>query len=236
MTAEGAATLSDVQTLAVGSPKGGVGKTTCAGTLAVIAARVMGLRVLLVDADPNGSAVDWMGDADELDVTEGLDHDALRRLRDARGPRTYDLAVVDLPGARVGAFQAVLSGAVADVLVMPTAPEVMDVRPVRRVIRTEVMPLGVPYLVVLAKVAVEALPRARQRQGELREESRLTVADTIIRRFVAYDEAVERSRTVLDLGGAHHYARRAEEDYRSLAGEVFELLGHDTMALRKKEE
>ena len=56
--------------IAVGSPKGGVGKTTTAVTLAVIAAQA-GLRVLLVDSDANASTTDWAGSADDeipLDV------------------------------------------------------------------------------------------------------------------------------------------------------------------------
>src|SRR3954447_22100763 len=98
-----------MKTLAVGSPKGGVGKTTTSCTLAAIAARDLGLSVLLVDADENRSALDWVtrsGEAIPVDVAPGTP-DMVCKLRRGGG---YDLVIVDLPGAREGAFAAVLGG------------------------------------------------------------------------------------------------------------------------------
>ena len=188
-----------MKVVAIGSPKGGVGKTTTAVTVAVILAK-LGLRGLLVDCDGNGWALEWCADAGEtipLDVSDGRDLAVLRRLRQSRG---YDLAVVDLPGARAGAFQAVLTG---------TTRERQE-RP--------------PHLVVLTRVDPVAMNRARDRRTELRDGYRLAVAETVIRDYVAYREALERSRTVLDVGGPLGYARRAERDYRALTAEVVALL------------
>lgn len=42
--------------IAMMTPKGGVGKTTTATTIAYILGKEMGARVLLVDADPQGDA------------------------------------------------------------------------------------------------------------------------------------------------------------------------------------
>lgn len=217
-----------MQVVAIGSPKGGVGKTTTAVTVATIAAR-QGQRVLLVDCDTNRSALDWCrdaGDAIPLDVSDGTDVETLRLLRQAQG---YDLVIVDLPGARVGAFEAILrpdraATPVADLLVVPTSPELMDLRPVIRVMRSEVIPLGLPHLLVLTRVDPQALNRARDRRNELRWDYRLAVAETIVRDYVIYREALERSRTVLDIGGWRSYARRAEQDYRALTAEVFSAL------------
>lgn len=214
-----------MKVVAVGSPKGGTAKSTTAVTVATIAAR-QGHRVLLVDCDANRSALDWChdaGDAIPLDVSDGRDLRTLRQLRQARG---YDLVVVDLPGARAGAFEAILrpdgeTAPIADLLVVPTSPELMDLRPVIRVLRSEVIPLGLPHLVVLTRVDPQALNRARDRRQELRWNYRLAVAETIIRDYVIYREALERSCTVLDIGGWRSYARRAEQDYRALSTEVF---------------
>lgn len=231
--------MRPVRTLAIGSPKGGVGKTVTSVHLAVIAARVLGLRVLLVDGDENRSSADWAKHSPDslgIDVAEGTP-DEVRRLRRAAG---YDLVVVDLPGAREGAFQAVLTGTgdgpVADYLLVPTLSEVMDLRPVVRVVRREIIPLGLPYAIVMCRVPVEAIPRARERQADLRAGSGLSVAATLIRRYTVVDEAVERGCTVLDIPGKHHYARRVEDDYRSLAAETFGALGFDTTGLRKDAE
>lgn len=212
--------------LAVGGPKGGKGASTTAVTLAAIAVR-SGHSVLLVDGDANRSATDMVeaaGDLLPVDLADGQDPAALRRLRQVDG---YDLAIVDLPGAREGAFEAVLQGdgrPVADLLVVPTAPEAVDLRPTLRVLRAEIVPMGLPHLVVFTRVATVAIPRARERQAELRGIG-LTVANTIIRRYAVYDEAGERGGSVLDIPGQHNYARFAETDYRALAEEVFAALG-----------
>ena len=216
-----------MQVIAVGSPKGGVGKTTTSVTVATILAR-QGMGVLLVDCDTNRSAIDWCGEGSEhipVDVADGSDPVVLRRLRDVSG---YDVAVVDLPGARAGAFQTILAGdngkPVADVMLVPTSPELMDLRPVIRVVRGEVLPLGLACLLVFTRVDPVAMTRARHRRRELCDEYRLGVAEAIIRDYVVYREALERSRTVLDIGGPQSYARRAELDYRALSDEVLRMM------------
>lgn len=228
-----------MRTLAIGSPKGGVGKTVTSVHLANIAARMLGLRVLLVDGDENRSALDWVSRGGDqmpgVDVASGSP-DEIAALRRGKG---YDLAVVDLPGAREGAFRAALAGEngvpVCDYLLVPSGPEVMDIRPVVRVVRAEVIPTGVPYALVFTKVPTEAIPRARERQAQLRAGMGLSVATTVVRRYVVVDEAIERNVTVLDMpGGTHSTARRVEEDYRGLAAETFTALDIDTTALRKE--
>lgn len=212
--------------VAVGGPKGGKGASTTTLHLAAIAAR-NGLSVLLVDGDANRSSTDIAeaaGDLLPVDLADGQNPAALRRLRQLDG---YDLVLVDLPGAREGAFEAILRGdgrPVADLLVVPTAPEAMDLRPTLRVLRGEIVPMGLPHLVVFTRVSTPAVPRARERQEELRGLG-LTVADSVIRRYAVYDEAAERGVTVLDIPGLHSYARLAEADYRALADEVFATVG-----------
>ncbi|MCZ6744698.1 MAG: ParA family protein, partial [Alphaproteobacteria bacterium] len=48
--------------LAIASQKGGVGKTTLAGHIAVQAERMGAGPVALIDTDPQGSLADWWND------------------------------------------------------------------------------------------------------------------------------------------------------------------------------
>jgi len=223
----------DVHVLAIGSPKGGVGKSTLAGSLAVLAARVLKLRTLLVDADENRSSIDWLGDDPDVEVADGLQVDELRRLRRGHG---YDLAVLDLPGARQGPLEAVLVGAdgrpVPDLLLVPGLVDMIDLRPTIRVIERDVVPLGLPIMIVINKVPFEHLPLAGERKAEIRARG-LTVADTVVRRYVAYPEAHEQGQTVLDTPGRHTNARKAEADLRQLGVEVYGRLGLDVRSLTR---
>jgi chromosome partitioning protein len=221
--------------LAVGGPKGGVGKTTVSLNVATNATRLLGLRVLLVDADPNRSASDAAVAAGNLmpfDVAEGLDHDKLVQLHRAT---QYDLVVIDLPGAReAGALKALLRGEerhgkpakpAVDGLLLPTRPEIMDLRPLRRVVRDEIVPLGVAYLVTLVRVHRDRVELARRRREEFRDMG-FVVAECLTRNLVVHDDALEERRTLLDMpGGRRSSVRAADREYRELTAEGLSLIG-----------
>lgn len=228
--------------LAVGGPKGGVGKSTVALNTATYAARILGLRTLLADADPNRSSLDTAmaaGAGMPFEVAEGIDHDALVELHRSR---KHDLVVVDLPGAReTGALQALLkqqgSRAAADAVILPTRPKVMDLRPLRRVIRAELEPIRVPYLVALVRVHPNQVTAMGTRREEIRGAWGLRVADTYTRMLDAHDDALERHKHLMDMpGGRRSTVRAAEREYRALAAECLEFVGIEADQLREEPE
>jgi len=113
--------------LAVAGQKGGTGKSTIAINLAAEWHR-QGLRVLLVDADPQATSATWAEVAAELEraapavVSLG---DNLRR-DVPKLAEAYDVVVIDAPGRAAGARQV---GAllVADVVALPCGPAAPDV-------------------------------------------------------------------------------------------------------------
>lgn len=123
--------------------KGGTGKTTSAVYLAVGLAR-RGGRTLLVDADPQGSALTWQGSVEDFPVlTVALPQPVLHRRLDqlAHG---YDHVVVDCPPQHDAIVRSALL--VADVVVMPMAPSLMDLNRLK------------PTLSLLADVAPQNEP------------------------------------------------------------------------------
>lgn len=108
------------------SRKGGVGKTTLALHLSVLA-QAAGQRVLLIDLDPQGSAAAWWrareADTPQMEVAEpGRLRDLLETARGA----DVDLVIIDTrPSAEADAVQV---AALSDFVLIPTRPAILDLR------------------------------------------------------------------------------------------------------------
>lgn len=228
--------------IGVGGPKGGTGKSTVAQCAATYCARLTGLRTLLVDADPNRSSLDAAtdaGDAMPFDVAEGLDH---HRLTQLHGTHHYDVVFVDLPGAReTGALAALLDSgqqhdhrrrAPIDLLLVPTRPEIADIRPTLRMMRQEVLSLRVPYLIVLVRVRTTRVPHAEANRAEL-VYGGWHVAEAMTRMLAVHDDTLAEQRPLMDMpGGKRSSVRAADREYRTLTVEALEHVGLDASALR----
>lgn len=121
--------IKALRVLALASQKGGSGKTTLSGHLAVQAQLAGAGPVVLIDIDPQGSLADWWNEREEeypafaQTTVARLAHD-LEVLR-AQG---FKLAVIDTPPAITMAIQSVIN--VAELVVIPTRPSPHDLRAV----------------------------------------------------------------------------------------------------------
>jgi chromosome partitioning protein len=108
------------------SRKGGVGKTTLALHLAVLAQEA-GRRTLLVDLDPQRSAAGWWrARAADTPLLLETEPDKLSDMLDAARADGIDLAVIDSrPSAEVDALHV---ATLADLIVVPTRPAILDLR------------------------------------------------------------------------------------------------------------
>ena len=118
-----------MRVLVFASQKGGSGKTTLAGHIAVEAERSGDGPVALIDTDPQGSLAKWWNSRQSQtpvfiqSVFSQLYSD-LQQIRQAG----FKLVVVDTPPAVTRAIAEVV--AVADMLVLPTRPSPHDLRAV----------------------------------------------------------------------------------------------------------
>ncbi len=182
-----------MRVLAVASQKGGSGKTTLAGHLAVQAQHAGAGPVVLLDIDPQGTLVDWAaarGEGNPAFVATGVprlvaDLEAVRE----RGAR---LAVIDTPPALTVAIQAVIH--VAELIIVPTRPSPLDLHAVGATVELcersgkpllFVMNAATPYAPIIAETAV-----ALSQHG--------TVAPVIIHQRTDYAASMTDGRTVME--------------------------------------
>lgn len=118
-----------MRVLALASQKGGSGKTTLSGHLAVQAQRSGAGPVVLIDIDPQGSLADWWNE--RQDDMPAFAHTTVARLAtdlQALREQGFKLAVIDTPPAITAAIQSVIN--VAELIVIPTRPSPHDLRAV----------------------------------------------------------------------------------------------------------
>lgn len=118
-----------MRVLALASQKGGSGKTTLSGHLAVEAQRSGAGPVVLIDIDPQGSLADWWNER-EAEYPAFAQTTVARLAADLATLRQqgFKLAVIDTPPAITMAIQSVI--AVAELVVVPTRPSPHDLRAV----------------------------------------------------------------------------------------------------------
>lgn len=126
--------------------KGGAGKTTTAvGTALGLSAR--GLRVGVIDTDPNGSASRWLETVDEVDTVPCSASDLRSLLEGIRND--YDVVVIDSPPNDTSAISEI--AAVSDLVLVPLAPSMIEVDQLPDTVDL-IVPSGRPWLVIPVRV------------------------------------------------------------------------------------
>lgn len=188
-----------MQVLVIASQKGGSGKSTLAVHLAH-EATMQGKRVLLLDIDPQGSAMEWANRRGDLppDVSGANPASIAKEITDATAGG-YDLVVIDTaPHADNAALQA---ARVADLVAIPCRPSTFDIAAISATL--DLCKLANKQAVVVlnaapvrSKVTSEAEEAIAEKGGK--------VSPIIIRQRVAFQHCMIDGRTAgeYEPGGA----------------------------------
>lgn len=118
-----------MRTLVLASQKGGVGKTTLAGHLAVMAEQSGEGPVALIDTDPQGSLAAWWNERKaEAPLFATVDVERLSAHLQQLADAGVKLAIIDTPPAVTDMIRGVLRS--ADLVLIPTRPSPHDLRAV----------------------------------------------------------------------------------------------------------
>ncbi len=186
-----------MQVVTLASRKGGSGKTTLAGHLAVEAERSGDGPVALVDLDPQGSLADWWN----LRASETPRYVQTSIIRLGQDLAALDeagikLLVIDTPPALNDATREVVR--LSDLVVIPTRPSPHDLRSIGATVEL-VEHLAKPLVFVInsatqnARITVETVGLLSQ-HGPL--------APAIVHHRVDFASSMIDGRTVMELSGA----------------------------------
>ena len=196
-----------MQILAFASQKGGSGKTTLAGHVAVEAERSGHGPVALIDTDPQGSLSEWWNEREAdtpLFVRTNVAQlaDDIARLRDMQ----IKLLVIDTPPAITATIAHVIRQ--SDLVVIPTRPSPHDLRAAGATVEL-VEGLGKPLVFVMnaatrrARITSEAV-FALSQHG--------TLAPSIIHHRTDFAASMIDGRTVMELP----HCTKSTEEVRAL--------------------
>jgi chromosome partitioning protein len=205
--------------------KGGSGKSTAAACLAAHC-QLAGLRVTVIDADPQGSLMHWQGLGEpllELDVVADTSEDVAQRARDIA--RQSELVVIDTAGFRNRTMIEALS--VADLAVIPIKASPLDIAAAIETVKLieevnatdERRGRPMEYRLLLTQVTVGSAV-ARHVRSELTQ-SGYALFEAELANRVVYAEASIAGRMPIHLDARSAAARDGEK----FASEVRQALG-----------
>ena len=192
-----------MRVVAIASQKGGSGKTTLAGHIAVQAERAGAGSVALIDTDPQGSLADWWNEREQPTPvfvhtsTQRLEQD-IQQLEDLG----IDVLIIDTPPAITMAIQSVI--AVSELVVIPTRPSPHDLRAAGATV--ELVERADKPLVFIVNAAT---PRARiTSEAAIALSQHGTVAPVTLHHRTDYASSMIDGRTVMEL---NPHSKSAEE-------------------------
>jgi chromosome partitioning protein len=195
-----------MKVLSVSGAKGGVSKSTTSIHLAAYFSDFG--KTLLVDGDPNHSALSWS-------QRGHLPFEVVSAQQVVKAVAGKDFVVFDTP-ARPDTDDLAEIAKGCDLLVLPTTPDIVSILPMLETIKA----VGSAHY----KTLMSIVPPRPNKDGELAQaeliEAGYSVFQSMVRRSVAFTKAAVAGVTVRDLPDPRLAA--AWEDYKALGDEITE--------------
>lgn len=185
---------ASMRILVFAAQKGGSGKTTLAGHVAVEASRRGAGPVALIDTDPQGSLAKWWNVRQDPEPAfiQSVFSNLFQDLDRARS-EGFRLVVIDTPPAVTRAISEVVG--YADLVIAPTRPSPHDLRAVAPTVEIA-RARGKPLIFVVNGATAKARITSEAAIG-LSQHG--TVAPTVIHHRVDYAAAMIDGRTVMEI-------------------------------------
>ena len=212
--------MPEPQLIVVAGQKGGPGKSTTTINLAACFA-AEGERVLVVDIDPQGSAVGWAetaGDALPFDFAASDDPGLLSSLKKV----DYDYVLVDTPGSLVEVDKNQALIPIADFVVIPSLGDPLGMEPLARTVHQVLTPTGVPFRVLLNNVSDRRGPAWPITTIHTLAAAGLPCFRTYIRSYVTLTDAPGTGAVVTQL--TDEPGKKSARLYKQVAQEIRDIL------------
>lgn len=206
--------------IVVAGQKGGPGKSTTTINLAACFA-AQGDNVLVVDIDPQGSAVGWAetaGDNLPFDFASSDDPSLLSSLKEL----DYDFILVDTPGSLVEVEKNQALIPIADFVVIPSLGDPLGMEPLARTVHQVITPTGVPFRVLLNNVSDRRGPAWPINTTQILTAAGLPCFRTYIRSYVTLTDAPGTGAVVTQL--TDEPGKKSARLYRQVATEIRAIL------------
>jgi chromosome partitioning protein len=208
-----------MHTLALVAQKGGTGKTTIGLALSVTAAKT-GLKVLVLDVDPQGTACNW-SDRRTSDNPIVLDAQPARLISALQKAEQagVDLVIIDTPAR--SEQSALAAAAAADLVVIPCRPQAYDLETIPNTQKLLALADNKPAIVVLN--AVPAQGNRHEQARELLEQMQISLCPHTIGNRAAFGDsgALGQTPEEYDPNG------KAAEEIRNVYKYISRIIGKE---------